>query len=110
MHGRTPWTARSEFELIKNIETKPLKISDKLSPMVIDFLNKCLKIYEDERISWDGVFKHPIFGNRFNKELSENANLENVFKKIMADIRFQVNSKNLHLKKIWTNLNYGVDK
>ena len=67
-------------------------------------------MYEDERISWDGVFKHPIFGNRFNKELSENANLENVFKKIMADIRFQVNSKNLHLKKLWTNLGYGVDK
>jgi serine/threonine protein kinase len=26
LHGRTPWTAKSEYELINNIETKPLKI------------------------------------------------------------------------------------
>ena len=38
LHGKTPWTARSEYELIKNIQTKPLKISEKLSPAVADFL------------------------------------------------------------------------
>lgn len=27
--------------------------------------------------------------------------LENKFKKVMADIRFQVNSQNIHLKKLW---------
>ena len=26
LHGKTPWTARSEYELIKNIQTKPPKL------------------------------------------------------------------------------------
>jgi serine/threonine protein kinase len=26
IHGATPWTARSEYELVKNIETKDYKL------------------------------------------------------------------------------------
>lgn len=110
LHGRTPWTAKSEYDLIKNIETQPVKISDKFSPETVDFLHKCLKVYEEDRISWDGIFKHPIFGNFFNQKVEEGESLENVFKKVMADIRFQVNSKNLHLKKIWNNMGFSDEK
>ena len=39
-----------------------------------------------------------------------NASLENVFKKVLADIRFQVNSKNLNIKKLWINMGFGMDK
>ena len=28
----------------------------------------------------------------------------------MADIRFQINSQNIHLKKLWDNKGYGEDK
>ena len=31
LHGHTPWTARSEFELVNNITNKPLKISPNFS-------------------------------------------------------------------------------
>ena len=39
-----------------------------------------------------------------------NASLENVFKKVLADIRFQVNSKNLNIKKLWINMGFGMEK
>lgn len=61
LHGRTPWTARSEYELVKNIETKPLFFNEKLSKETIDFIRKTLAIEEDKRMGWDELFRHPIF-------------------------------------------------
>lgn len=54
LHGETPWSASREYELVNNIENIPLKIKRKdLSPETVDFLKKCLQIYEKERISWN---------------------------------------------------------
>ena len=30
LHGRTPWTAKSEFELVNNISKRPLQLSPNL--------------------------------------------------------------------------------
>lgn len=111
LHGRPPWTAKSEYELINNIETKPLRIDDNLSPNTKDFLQKALGITEEKRISWDELFAHPIFNNVFQEELSNhNEKLENKYKKVMVDIRFHVNSQNIHLKKLWNSLGYDEEK
>ena len=37
-HGMTPWIANTEFELVRNIENKPLKINPKLGPNTVDVL------------------------------------------------------------------------
>jgi serine/threonine protein kinase len=111
LHGRPPWTAKSEYELINNIETKPLRIDDNLSHNTKDFLQKALGITEEKRISWDELFAHPIFNNVFQEELSNhNEKLENKYKKVMVDIRFHVNSQNIHLKKLWNSLGYDEEK
>ena len=65
LHGRTPWTATSEYKLIKTIETKPLEMDENLSEETKDFLRKSLEIKEDHRISWDELFTHPIFNGYF---------------------------------------------
>ncbi len=65
LHGHTPWTASSEFELVKNLETKPLKVDADLSEPTIDFLRRTLAINEVDRLSWDEVFLHPIFEGAF---------------------------------------------
>ena len=67
LHGRTPWTANTEYELVKNIENKPIQINPGLSPNTKDFLSKTLKIDEGSRMSWDEVFMHPIFEGYFYK-------------------------------------------
>jgi serine/threonine protein kinase len=46
LHGRTPWTAHSEFELVKNIETKPLIINPAISEHATDFLQRTLALSE----------------------------------------------------------------
>lgn len=61
LHGKTPWIGKSEFDLIKKIESKPLEIDSSLSKDTIDFLKRTLAIYEKDRISWDELFAHPIF-------------------------------------------------
>ena len=63
----TPWIANTEFELVRNIENKPLKVNPKLSPNTVDFLERCLKVKECDRISWDELFVHPIFDGYFKK-------------------------------------------
>jgi hypothetical protein len=42
LHNRTPWTAGSVYELIKNIENKPLVIDPSFSADTRDFLRRTL--------------------------------------------------------------------
>lgn len=87
-----------------------MKIDESLSEATKNFLHKTLGITEEKRISWDELFAHQIFGGFFKSELNNTEQLENKFKKVMADIRFQINSQNIHLKKLWDNKGYGDDK
>lgn len=72
LHGKTPWSASTEFQLIKSIEEKPLVVRQDLSEETKDFLMKTLMIEEEDRISWDEVFMHPIFKGEFNHYAQEN--------------------------------------
>lgn len=110
LHGVTPWTAKTEYELVQNLQKKPLTMDPKLKESTRDFLSKTLKIYEDDRICWDDLFRHPIFNGYFNKYQDENTQFENMYKKVMGDLRFKVNSENIDLKKLWKDLNLEEDK
>ena len=72
LHGYVPWTGRTEYEFVSNMENKPLKLDPKLSAESKDFLIKCLGIREENRISWDELFELPIFGNMFIKNVKGN--------------------------------------
>ena len=61
---------------------------------------------ESDRMSWDQLFHHQIFKGYFSEKIKENKNLENLYKKVMADIRFYVNAENISLKKLWGSLGY----
>jgi Ca2+-binding EF-hand superfamily protein len=100
IHHKTPWTAHTEFELVKNIETKPLKINENLKPETKDFISRCLEITEEKRMSWDEVFTHPIFKGYFQKYAEQNQQFEDKLKMVMSELRFQINSKNIDLNKL----------
>lgn len=106
LHGYTPWTAKSEFQLVKNIESKPLEISKQISSESADFIKHCLAINETQRISWDELFVHPIFNGYFLHQSQGNTQFENKLKMVMSDLRFEINSHNLDLLKILTGLGY----
>ena len=86
--------------MVKNIETKALKMNDNLRPETKDFLSKCLKIHEEDRMSWDEVFLHPIFKGYFNQYALQNQQFEDKLKMVMSELRFQINSKNLDLNRL----------
>ena len=82
----------------------------KLKESTRDFLSQTLKIYEEDRICWDELFRHPFFNGYINKYQDENTQFENMYKKVMGDLRFKVNSENIDLKKLWKDLDLEEDK
>lgn len=73
LHGKLPWKGKSKYELMENIKKIPLNIECRdLAPNTIDFLNKCLKAREKDRISWNQLFDHPIFSGHFKDRNDEN--------------------------------------
>ena len=110
LHNKTPWTAQTEFELVKNIETKPAKINESLHLETQDFLKKCLMIDEDQRIGWDHVFMHPIFKGYFKQYALQNQQFEDKLKMVMTELRFQINSKNIDLNKLLESMGMKNEK
>jgi hypothetical protein len=52
LHGFTPWPASSELQLISGINSKPVVFDPAISERSKDFIKRCLKKREDERMSW----------------------------------------------------------
>lgn len=104
LHQRTPWTANTEFELVRNIETKPLKINGEFKAETKDFISHCLETLEENRMSWDEVFVHPIFKGYFNQYALQNQQFEDKLKMVMTELRFQINSKNLDINNLLTSM------
>lgn len=53
LHGKTPWMATNELQLINAIYSQKIGFSKQISELSIDFISKCLAINEDDRISWE---------------------------------------------------------
>ena len=75
-------------------------MNENLKPETKDFLTRCLKIHEEDRMSWDEVFIHPIFKGYFNQYALQNQKFEDKLKMVMSELRFQINSKNLDLNNL----------
>jgi serine/threonine protein kinase len=66
-----PWYGYSKENLLSNIEKTPIKFDPKVevSEESKDFLRQCLTIDENQRISWQQVYQHKLFGNYFKAYL-----------------------------------------
>lgn len=60
LHGRTPWPANNEIELINGIYHKKILFATGVSDESKDFIRRCLEIYEEDRISWEEAFNHKL--------------------------------------------------
>ena len=63
MYGDVPWPVTSKFELMQAFKTIPLRFHPQklISHDLKDFIERCLKIEEEERIDWEQIYKHPLF-------------------------------------------------
>eukprot|EP01016_Furgasonia_blochmanni_P013714 TRINITY_DN1702_c0_g1_i2.p1 TRINITY_DN1702_c0_g1~~TRINITY_DN1702_c0_g1_i2.p1 ORF type:complete len:321 (+),score=113.56 TRINITY_DN1702_c0_g1_i2:158-1120(+) len=60
--GSPPWPATDYFTLMNSIDTMPLKIPayPAISDSFKDFLQRSLMKNEEERMSWEELFNHPV--------------------------------------------------
>jgi len=68
MFGCPPWRGDTYYELCQNVKTQPLifPTTRKLSREMKDFIEKALAKEEDERISIDEMYYHPLFKVRYS--------------------------------------------
>ena len=52
--------ASNELQLINAIKTQKIGYSKLISDLAIEFISKCLKNNEEDRISWEDAFDHPL--------------------------------------------------
>ena len=52
LNGFTPWYATNELQLIKGINTIPVTFDANISELSRDFIRKCLRRREEDRMSW----------------------------------------------------------
>ena len=69
LFGKTPWPAKSQYQLITNINKIPLKFpyNIKISTKSEQFLKGCLHVTEKNRFSWENVFDHELFNKNGEK-------------------------------------------
>ncbi|EAR96377.2 dual-specificity kinase domain protein (macronuclear) [Tetrahymena thermophila SB210] len=62
LYGTTPWIGDSQVKLLQNIKSIPLKFPENpiRSKEVKDLLRGMLKVKEEERMSWEEIFNHPL--------------------------------------------------
>lgn len=52
--------ASNELQLINAIKTQKIGYSKLISDLSKDFISKCLKNSEEQRLSWQEAFQHPL--------------------------------------------------
>ncbi|CAD8046596.1 unnamed protein product [Paramecium primaurelia] len=59
LYGITPWHSSNLVELMAKLDSKPLDFPcfPRVSDQTKQIIRSCLQIYEDKRISWDGLFE-----------------------------------------------------
>ena len=70
VYGQTPWPANNEVQLLNNIMTRPIPFNTKISDQSKDFIKRCLKIKEEERMSWEEAFSHPLMDESLSLRLT----------------------------------------
>ncbi|CAD8051312.1 unnamed protein product [Paramecium sonneborni] len=112
LYGRTPWIASSIPQLVKNINTQPLKFNDQINQVsdnVKDLISKCLVIQENDRYSWHDIFGHPLFSDQF----SQTPNLQQICEQkelyIANSLREILGAKQISINQILEELSQNQD-
>ncbi|CAD8163035.1 unnamed protein product [Paramecium octaurelia] len=113
LFGKTPWTARSPAELLKNIRTQPLKFptdKNQVSQETQDLIIGCLQADENKRLSWEEIYKHPAISQYFSDFIKGNNKLEDKAQYLINDIRQMICKEKIDIHKLFADLDMSKDK
>ncbi|CAD8197134.1 unnamed protein product [Paramecium octaurelia] len=111
LFGKTPWTARSPQELLKNIRNQPLQFKGpQISKEAQEFLTGCLQTEEKDRLSWDDIYRHPLFKGHFTDFIKNVSILEDKATYLINDIRQMIIKEQLDIGELFAELDMTKDK
>ena len=118
LFGKTPWPARSQYELVKNITDIPLKFpyNIQITETSKNFLKQCLEVDEEKRLSWEQLFDHKLLRepssklSLYEKNGKNNSNLDNKSKEIIQKLQKEINQKNLDIGNLFKSLKIGENQ
>jgi serine/threonine protein kinase len=109
LHGTHPFMAKSEKELLKKIETTEPALDPALSQPCRDFIQGCLRPREEDRFSWDQVYRHPFVAEFFKAYIEEENKLEDRAQFIINKLRVKVIENNLDLEELFKFIDSSKD-
>jgi serine/threonine protein kinase len=109
LHGAHPFPARSEKELLKKIEGGAPALDAGLSQSCREFILGCLRPREEDRLSWDQVYRHPFVAEFFRAYIEEENKLEDRATFIINKLRVKVIENNLDLEELFKFIDSSKD-
>ncbi|CAK63370.1 unnamed protein product (macronuclear) [Paramecium tetraurelia] len=115
LFGKTPWTARSPPELIKNIKTQPLQFpndKNQISQKTKDLIIGCLQVDENKRFSFEEIYKHPAVSQYFIAQDVNNSKtrLDKRARSVIDDIKCIIQKEKIDLQWLIAELKMEKDK
>lgn len=118
LFGKTPWPARSQYELVKNITEMGLKFPYNISITETSklFLKQCLEINEEKRISWEQLFDHKILRepssklSLYEKAGPTNVDMDSKSKEIIQKLQREIQEKKLSVNSLFQSGKLNEDK
>ena len=101
--GKTPWDAKTQFELVNKILHQPVKFPNDImiSEESKSFILGALKVEEHERLSWDEVFSHTLFNDCFDYKRRKTTLKEKAIN-YQAMLKTKIIEKNIDLFKLFS--------
>lgn len=118
LFGKTPWPARSQYELIMSISQNGLKFpyNIPISETSKLFLKQCLEINEDKRISWEQLFDHKIFRepsskiSLYDKNGLNSMDIDAKSKEIVQKLQKEIQSKDITVSNLFKSAQVTEDQ
>lgn len=75
-----------------------------------EFILGCICIDENKRLDWEQIFLHPLFEGRYEKHFQGKQEGHTQINFIMSNLRLNIHSKNINLKRMLTRFEGGITK
>lgn len=117
LFGKTPWPAKSQYDLVNNIMKMPVKFpyNVQISDISKEFIKGCLQLEEKNRFSWEEVLSHPIYqkGGEPVPNIIKKKNtvvLDQKSIKILTELQEIISKHNVDIEKVFKNFDKSGDR
>ncbi|KAM3146326.1 hypothetical protein pb186bvf_001671 [Paramecium bursaria] len=101
IYGKQPWPCLDEESYLRNMKKMPLRFPyDKsISEQYKDFIRECLVVNEDERVTWEEVFRHEVLHVNDKTREFVKKDIDTKTKRILAGIQRVVMARDIDVNK-----------